>query len=112
MGRRKFGECVYESKRTLVMMGHAIAVMRKTRKWTKAELADRVGITTETLTRVEKGDDDVSVGITFDCAVIVGIDLFGDKKLMNRADLCYRVILDLMPKRIVSVPASEFDDGF
>jgi hypothetical protein len=31
---------------------------------------------------------------------------------MNRADLCYRVILDLMPKRIVSVPASEFDDGF
>lgn len=45
-----------QSKESLaVRLGTKIATLRKTRSWTQADLAERVGVDTETISRFERG---------------------------------------------------------
>lgn len=47
---------------TLSGLGQRIAVARKTREWTQADLSDRAGISRSTLVEIEKGSPYVIVG--------------------------------------------------
>lgn len=44
------------AQETAFLIGQQIKLARKTRKWSSANLAERAGITRETLQRIENGD--------------------------------------------------------
>jgi transcriptional regulator with XRE-family HTH domain len=58
------------------LLGHQVRQGRIDRHWTVRELAERAGITTNTLAKVERGDPGVSLGVAFDAAALVGVRLF------------------------------------
>jgi transcriptional regulator with XRE-family HTH domain len=60
------------------LLGRRIAVARRERRWTIQELAERVGVSHVTMSKVERGDLSVSLGVAFEAAVILGIPLFDE----------------------------------
>lgn len=59
------------------LLGLAIARGRRARQWKAEELAERAGISRNTLYAAERGAPTVGIGLMFELAVLVGIDLFG-----------------------------------
>lgn len=94
------------------ILGLEIARARRARRWTADELAQRAGITRVTLHRVERGAPTVAVGIYFELAALVGIDLFG-KDRRGLQDLLSRSQdrLALLPER-VREPSRPVRDDF
>lgn len=41
------------------------------------ELSERAGISTETLRKAERGEPTVAIGVMFELATLVGVELFG-----------------------------------
>ncbi|MFW6323890.1 MAG: helix-turn-helix transcriptional regulator [Desulfovibrionales bacterium] len=58
------------------LLGRRIKLARKKRRWPESELAERAGIARETLRKIERGDPSSSIGLVFEVAVLVGINLF------------------------------------
>lgn len=58
------------------LLGARIRLGRKERRWTVAQLAERVGITEGTLRKIEQGKPSVSLGAALEAAVLVGVPLF------------------------------------
>lgn len=58
------------------LLGKAIQLGRKERKFTAQELADRAGISRGTLIKIEKGDMRCELGLVFEVAALVRIKLF------------------------------------
>jgi transcriptional regulator with XRE-family HTH domain len=59
------------------VLGLRIAEGRRSRRWTQAELSERVGVSTATLRNAERGEPTVAVGVMFELATLVGVNLFG-----------------------------------
>ncbi len=59
------------------LLGKQIRLGRKQRKWTETELAERAGIARATVQKIEKGDLTCSLGLFFEAAILVGVNLFG-----------------------------------
>lgn len=59
------------------VLGLRIAEGRRERRWTQAELSDRAGISIVTVRNVERGEPTVAVGVMFELATLVGVELFG-----------------------------------
>ena len=59
------------------LLGAEIARERKRRRVTAADLAERARISLMTLRKVERGEPSVAIGIVFEVAVLLGIDLLG-----------------------------------
>jgi len=58
------------------LLGAAIQLGRKERKFTTQDLANRAGISRGTLVKIEKGDMHCEIGLVFEVAALVGIKLF------------------------------------
>lgn len=58
------------------LLGAQVRQGRIQREWTVRQLAERAGISTNTLLKVEHGDPSVALGTAFDLAVLVGVPLF------------------------------------
>lgn len=58
------------------LLGAEIRQARIARRWTVRELAERAGISTDTLQKVERGNPTVTLGTAFDLATLVGVPLF------------------------------------
>ena len=89
------------SKNAIVLLGKLTRVARKERKLTAQEVADRAGISRNFLQRIEKGDAKCNIGVFFEVAAIVGVNLFdvdeiGLKKNIRQAE----DKLTLLPKAI------------
>jgi transcriptional regulator with XRE-family HTH domain len=54
-------------------MGTAIRSARLERRFTVEDLADRVGVNKETITRIQKGDGRVAIGTVLETAYLVGL---------------------------------------
>jgi transcriptional regulator with XRE-family HTH domain len=59
------------------VLGLEIARSRRGRRWTAEELAVRAGISRTTLHAVEQGAPTVAIGVVFEVAVLLGINLLG-----------------------------------
>ena len=93
------------------ILGLEIAAARRQQRWTAKELSERVGVTEKTLSKIERGDPSVGIGIFFEAAVIVGVLLFG----VEAAEL--RGIMEQRQDRLAALPAyvrgaGEVDVGF
>jgi transcriptional regulator with XRE-family HTH domain len=83
------------------LLGAQVASARRERRWTRAELADRAGISPTTLSKVERGDLTVSIGVAFDVATLVGVPLFNEDRSRLSGDLDRaRDRLALLPQRV------------
>jgi len=93
------------------LLGAHIREARAARGWTQRELAERVGTTPATISKVERGDLTVGVGLVFDAAVLVGVPLFVEdrSRLAAEADRTGEVV-SLLPRRVRS--DREVDDAF
>ena len=98
------------SQKAAMRMGKMIHLYRKTNKMSAQNLADRAGISRTTLRKIENGDMACEIGIVFEVASLVGIQLFGENSLTSLT----RQIDDriaLLPKSIHS-PKEHVDDDF
>ncbi|NJN46794.1 MAG: helix-turn-helix transcriptional regulator [Candidatus Competibacteraceae bacterium] len=64
-----------------VLMGKQIKLGRKQRQWTEQNLADRAGISRATLQKIENGEMSCAIGLVFEVATLVGVNLFDQDKL-------------------------------
>ena len=53
-------------------MNNRIKVLRAERDWSQADLADRLGVSRQTIIAIEKGKYDPSLPLAFSIAVIFG----------------------------------------
>ena len=58
------------------LLGARIRLGRRERRWTLAELADRVGVGVVTMRKIERGDPGVGLGAAFEAATLAGVALF------------------------------------
>lgn len=84
-----------------LLLGRLIRLGRKERKLTAEELAERTGVSRNTLRRIERGDPKVEIGIVFEAATIAGVNLFDadDGRLTMQIERADDKIA-LLPKRI------------
>ena len=95
----------------LRMLGASIRAARKRRRWTVDELAERVGVSTPTARKVERGDPTVAVGTMFEAAVLVGVPLFDQDPTRRELFAASKSLeLALLPAAIR--PRAEVDDDF
>lgn len=94
------------------VLGLEVARFRRSRRWKAADLAERAGVSTFTLRKIERGDPTVALGTAFEVATLLGIQLFGADRgalttLVERA----QDRLGLLPAR-VREPGSGVHDDF
>ncbi len=95
------------------ILGLEIARARRARRLTAEDLAARAGIARSTLHAVEHGIPTVAVGVVFEVATLVGINLLGVTSeglpdLLERS----RDRLALLPASIRTPAGSDVDDNF
>ena len=66
------------TREALQLLGAEIRVRRIQRGWSIEALAGRVGASHPTITKAERGDPTVAIGIVFEAATLVGVPLFGE----------------------------------
>jgi transcriptional regulator with XRE-family HTH domain len=93
------------------LLGANVRLARRRRRWTVAELAERVGVSEATMLKVEHGDPGVRLGIAFEAAALVGVPLF-DEDSPRRALEAGRIDdrLAVLPQRVRQ--PREVDDDF
>ncbi len=89
------------TKEAAILLGHHIQLLRKKRKWTETDLAERAGISKVTLRKIEKGDLSIALGFAFEVAALVGVKLFeaGPAQVATEIDNVKNKIA-LLPQRI------------
>lgn len=92
------------------LLGSRIRVARRERRWTEAELAERVGVSPVTLRKVERGDPTVALGTAFETAVLTGVTLFDDDD--QRRSLEERHVADRLALLPASTRRGPVDDDF
>ncbi|MBM4342384.1 MAG: helix-turn-helix domain-containing protein [Deltaproteobacteria bacterium] len=87
-------------QRTLTNLGHNLHLARLRRLYAAELVAERAGISRNTLTRVERGDPAVALGIYARVLLALGLD--ADLESLGRDDQLGRTLQDLAlttPKR-------------
>lgn len=94
----------------VTVLGQLVASERRTQRRTAADLAERAGISRDTLHRVERGDPAVAIGTVLELLVLLGVPLFGrDAEALASEVARGRQLLTLLPER---VRVTEPDDAF
>jgi len=101
VGRQKIGPSRHVSE-ALRLLGLRIREARTVRHWTRAELAERIGVSTPTIARIEDGYAGVSAGHLLAAAVAVGLPLYGvdDPDEITRMRLSGEQRVALLPQRV------------
>jgi transcriptional regulator with XRE-family HTH domain len=107
-GTRNYTSITQEASR---LLGAQIRLGRIQRRFSQAELAERVGVSTETMRKIERGDLGVALGSVFEAAAIAGVSLFGsdpDRRVGEARRV--RDMLALLPSRVDERPGPVRDD--
>lgn len=100
------------SEQAALLLGQTIKLNRKQRRLSENELAERAGVSRETVQRIEKGDLKVAIGLVFEAAYLVGVPLFdaSEERLSSKIESVSDK-LALLPKQIRK-PRIEVSDDF
>lgn len=100
-----------QTEEAVRVIGLEIARARRARRWTQAELAERAGISDNTLRSVERGSTNATVGVVFELATLLGVPLFGAGPDELPALVAQgRNRLALLPARVRARPTQVEDD--
>lgn len=92
------------------LLGNRVRLGRLERRWTVAELAERVGVSPVTIRKVERGDLTVALGTAFEAAALVGVALFHHDPVRRGLEAEYAAArLAVLP---ATVRSSQVDDDF
>jgi transcriptional regulator with XRE-family HTH domain len=80
-------------RRQLAAFGERLRLARKRRRLSTVQMAERVGVSRDTFTRVEKGDPAVSLGIYLRVLRVLGLD--ADLDLIGKDDVLGRKLQDI-----------------
>ncbi len=84
-----------------LLLGKQIQLGRKKRKWSEKNLAERIGITRVTLRKIESGEMTCAIGLVFEAAALVGLNLFEQDRLPLSVSIEQTANnIALLPKRI------------
>ncbi len=102
------------TEHALTALGAQVATARREAGWTVADLAERLGVGRNIITRIEKGAPGTAVGTVLEAAVVCGVQLFGvETDELGRVAETARNRLALLPARVrASAAAREVDDDF
>ncbi|MBN1142469.1 MAG: helix-turn-helix transcriptional regulator [Deltaproteobacteria bacterium] len=95
-----------------LLLGKQIQLGRKQRKWSEKNLAERAGISRATLQKIEAGELTPAIGLVFEAAALVGVNLFEQ----DRVPVSFTIEqtkdkIALLPKRI-RTKTRVLDDNF
>ena len=94
----------------LALLGNRVRLARRQRRWTIAELAERVGVSPVTIRKVETGDPSVALGTALEAAGLVGVTLFHSDQSRRALEVAHvDALLALLP---AAVRRSRVDDDF
>ncbi|MYE10806.1 MAG: helix-turn-helix transcriptional regulator [Gammaproteobacteria bacterium] len=100
------------TQEALLLLAGQIQLARKRRRMTEQDLAARIGVARSTVQLIEKGAPSVGVGLMFEAAVLVGVDLFVPEATTLAPELeRMQDKLALVP-RSVRKPVRVIDDDF
>ena len=100
------------TREAVLLLGKQIKLNRKQRKWSEQNLADRAGISRATLKKIERGEMSPSIGLFFEAATLVGVNLFEQDKMPLSISIKHaNDTLTLLPKRI-QAKTQVVDDDF
>jgi transcriptional regulator with XRE-family HTH domain len=95
----------------VMLLGDQIKLGRKQREWTEQNLADRAGISRATFQKIENGEMSCAIGLVFEVAALVGINLFEqDKHSLSRQREHTKDKIALLPQRIKTKTKAVDDD--
>ena len=95
----------------VTLLGEQIKLGRKQRKWTEKTLSERSGISRATLQKIESGKMTSAIGLVFEVAALVGVNLFEqDKHPLSKNIEQTRDKIALLPKRIKVKTRAVYDD--
>ena len=87
------------------LLGLEVARLRRERRLTAVDLAERAGISAVTLRKIERGDPSVELGSAFEVATLLGIVLFApDRRELSTMLERARTQLALLPARVRESP--------
>ena len=61
------------------LLGAHVREGQLARHWKQAELGDRIGVSPDTVTKVERGEPSVALGLALGAARLVGVPLFSEE---------------------------------
>lgn len=100
------------TKEASLLLGKLIRLGRQARKMTASDLADRAGITRNTLLKIESGDLTCEVGLVFEVATLAGVNLFNaDSSSLTMQIASADSRIALLPK-YVRKPETALEDDF
>jgi transcriptional regulator with XRE-family HTH domain len=92
------------------LLGLEVSRVRRERRWTTNDLAERAGISPVTLRKIERGDPSVELGSAFEVATLLGIVLFApDRKELSTMVEHARTRLALLPARVRKSAVKDHD---
>ena len=98
------------AKDALEVLGHQIRAERVAARLTQAQLAARAGVSARTLSLIEHGRPEPSIGNVFNVAAVLGMRLFGaDPAELAQMHVSARRINSLIPQSVIPF---EIDDDF
>ena len=96
----------------LGLLAARIKAARLERRLPAREVAERAGISRDLLSRIERADPACGIGVVFEVASLVGVELFhADAGVLARERARSRERLALLPRR-ARRPDPEVDDDF
>jgi transcriptional regulator with XRE-family HTH domain len=105
--RRAYSPTALEAAR---LLGAQVRLARRERGWTLHELAERVGVTRPTMSKIERGDPSVGLGVALEAAALTGVPLFlEDRSRVPLEAARLDAQLALLPQ-LVRKPAAPDDD--
>ena len=88
-------------KRSLIKFGTDLSIARRKRQLTVAMMAERLGVSKATYTRMEKGDPSVAMGAYAQTLFVLGFGtIFGDLIDQRKDDQGLLLDLERIPKRV------------
>ena len=100
------------AREAVQLLGKQIKLARKQRKWSEQNLANRAGISRATLQKIENGEMTCVIGLAFEAAALVGLNLFEQDRIPLSISIeSANDKIALLPRRIKSV-TRDVDDDF
>lgn len=110
MGRQEISMRPY-ARDAAELLGANVKTARTNRNWTAAELAARAGCSRRTISNIEHGRPEVSIGHVFNVCAVLGLPLFRpDPDELARMNRSAQTIVALIPSRVF--PVTEVNDDF